>query len=47
MNDIKLIEKLPINPALAAFADNGKIEFNEGTEMESVLSVLDELGLNK
>lgn len=47
MNDIKLLEKLPINPALAALADAGKIEFNEGTEMESILEVLDELGLTK
>ena len=44
-NGIKVLEKLPINPALAAEADAGKIEFNEGTEMESVLDVLKELGL--
>ena len=43
MNDIKLLEKLPINPVLASLADSGKIEFNEGTEMESVLGVLDAL----
>lgn len=47
MNDIKLLEKLPINPALASLADTGKIEFSEGTEMESILGVLDELGINK
>ena len=47
MNDIKLLEKLPINPALAALADAGKIEFSEGTEMESILDVLDEIGLEK
>ncbi len=47
MNDIKLLERLPINPALAALADAGKIEFNEGTEMECILGVLDELGLTK
>ena len=47
MNDIKLIEQLPINPALAALSDAGKIEFNEGTEMESILTVLDEIGLEK
>lgn len=47
MNDIKLLEKLPINPVLASLADSGKIEFNEGTEMESVLNVLDELGISK
>lgn len=46
MNDIKLLEKLPINPAFASLADTGKIEFSEGTEMESILSVLDELGIN-
>ncbi|MDD5823483.1 MAG: Mrp/NBP35 family ATP-binding protein [Firmicutes bacterium] len=44
---IKLIEKLPINPELAAQGDAGKIEFNFGTEMESVLDVLAELGLEK
>ncbi len=44
---IKLIEKLPINPELAAQGDKGKIEFNFGTEMESVLDVLAELGLEK
>ena len=47
MNDIKLIEQLPINPSLAALSDAGKIEFNEGTEMESILTVLDEIGLEK
>ena len=47
MNDIKLLEKLPINPALAALADAGKIEFSEGTEMESILDVLDAIGLEK
>ena len=44
-NGIKLLEKLPLNPVLAAEADAGKIEFNEGTEMESVLEVLAGLGL--
>ena len=47
MNDIKLLEKLPINPVLASLADSGKIEFNEGTEMESILNVLDEIGIEK
>ena len=37
---IKLLEKLPINPLLSSEADAGKIEFNEGTEMESILEVL-------
>ncbi len=46
-NGIKLLEQLPINPVLAQEADGGKIEFNEGTEMESILGVLDELGLSK
>lgn len=46
-NGIKLIEKLPINPELAKLADAGKIEFAPGTEMESILTVLDELGLEK
>lgn len=45
MNDITLLEKLPINPVLASLADSGKIEFNEGTEMESVLGVLDALNV--
>ena len=44
-NGIKLLEKLPINPLLSTEADAGKIEFNEGTEMESVLDVLAGLGL--
>lgn len=39
-NGIKLLEKLPINPALAQYADAGRIEFNPGTEMESVLEFL-------
>ena len=46
-NGIKLLEKLPINPLLSTEADQGKIEFNEGTEMESVLEVLEGLGLKK
>lgn len=37
---IKLLEKLPINPLLSSEADAGKIEFNEGTEMESILEIL-------
>lgn len=44
-NGIKLLEKLPLNPLLATEADAGKIEFNEGTEMESILDVLAGLGL--
>ncbi|MCF0141160.1 MAG: Mrp/NBP35 family ATP-binding protein [Mogibacterium sp.] len=44
---IKLLEKLPINPELVAQADKGKIEFNFGTEMETILNVLDELGCTK
>ena len=42
---IKLLEKLPIDPVLSQEADMGKIEFNEGTQMESILGVLDDLGL--
>lgn len=42
---IKLLEQLPIDPVLSQEADAGKIEFNEGTQMESILGVLDELGL--
>ncbi len=42
---IKLIEQLPVDPVLSQEADLGKIEFNEGTQMESILEVLDDLGL--
>ena len=42
---IKLIEQLPVDPVLSQEADLGKIEFNKGTQMESILEVLDELGL--
>ena len=42
---IKLLEQLPIDPILSQEADLGKIEFNEGTQMESILGVLDDLGL--
>lgn len=45
-NGIKLLERLPIDPVLSQEADMGRIEFNEGTQMESILGVLDELGLN-
>ena len=45
MNGIKLLEQLPIDPLLSQEADLGKIEFNEGTQMESILEVLDDLGL--
>ena len=44
---IKLLEQLPIDPVLSQEADAGKIEFNEGTQMESILGVLDGLGLKK
>ena len=44
-NGIRLLERLPIDPVLSQEADQGKIEFNEGTQMESILGVLDELGL--
>ena len=44
---IKLLEKLPVDPVLSQEADLGKIEFNEGTQMESILGVLDDLGLGK
>ena len=47
LNGIKLLEKLPINPVLAGLADAGRIEFNEGTEMESILEVLADLGIEK
>ena len=39
------LEQLPIDPVLSMEADAGKIEFNEGTQMESILGVLDDLGL--
>ena len=37
---IDVLEKLPINPSLATLADQGRIEFNPGTEMECVLDLL-------
>ena len=46
-NGIKLLEKLPIDPVLSQEADMGRIEFNEGTQMESILDVLAGLGLEK
>ena len=46
-NGIKLLEQLPIDPVLSQEADAGRIEFNEGTQMESILDVLAELGLEK
>lgn len=46
-NGIRLLEQLPIDPVLSREADQGRIEFNEGTQMESILTVLDELGLTK
>ena len=45
MYGLRLLEKLPIDPVLSQEADLGKIEFNEGTQMESILEVLDDLGL--
>jgi Mrp family chromosome partitioning ATPase len=44
---IRLLERLPIDPVLSQEADLGRIEFNEGTQMESILGVLDSLGLGK
>lgn len=44
-NGIKLLEKLPIDPVLSQEADMGRIEFNEGTQMESILDVLAGIGL--
>ena len=46
-NGIRLLERLPIDPVLSQEADAGKIEFNEGTQMESILGVLDALGLKE
>ena len=46
-NGIKLLERLPIDPVLSQEADAGKIEFNEGTQMESILGVLDAIGLKE
>ena len=45
--DIPLLERLPVDPVLSQEADAGKIEYNEGTQMESILGVLDKLGLEK
>lgn len=44
---ISLLEQLPVDPSLAQKADAGKIEFNEGTQMECILDILDALGLEK
>lgn len=46
-NGIKLLEKLPLDPSLAEKADKGQIEKFEETQMESILTVLEELGIIK
>lgn len=43
--DLKVIEKLPIDPKLAALSDAGRIEFNDSTGMESIMDVLADIGL--
>jgi len=43
LNDVKVLEKLPINPALATLADAGAIENNAGEQMQSILPILKEL----
>lgn len=45
VNGIRLLEKLPVDPVLSQEADMGRIEFNKGTQMESILGILGELGL--
>lgn len=37
---IRLLEKLPVNPKLAEFADEGKIELSDGKEMTSIIELL-------
>jgi len=43
LNDVKVLEKLSINPALATLADAGAIENNAGEQMQSILPILKEL----
>jgi len=44
-NGIKLLEKLPLDPVLAEKADKGQLEEIDGTQMETILTVLNELGI--
>lgn len=46
-NGIKLLEKLPIEPELAELVDKGQIELGDGNQMDSILSVLEDLGLSE
>lgn len=43
---LKVLDKLPIDPKLAALADAGRIEFNETKSMECVVDILAEMGLD-
>ncbi len=42
---ISLLEQLPIDPVLSREADAGDIELNEGNQMETIIGVLEQLGL--
>lgn len=42
---IPLLEQLPIDPVLSQEADAGDIEMNAGDQMETIIRVLDKLGL--
>ena len=45
--NIPLLAQLPIDPELSKAADEGKLELTEGERMESILGVLDQIGINK
>ena len=42
---IPVIAKLPIDPKLAMLSDAGRIEFHENKEMDAMVDVLAEMGL--
>ena len=42
-NDIKLLEKLPLDPSLAEKVDQGQIEQYDGKQMDAILDVLKDL----
>ena len=42
---IPLLEQLPIDPVLSREADAGDIELNDGDQMETIIGVLEQLGL--
>ncbi len=46
-NDIKLLEKLPLDPSLAEKVDQGQIEQYDGKQMDAILDVLKDLGVDE